>query len=310
MENRKLLEFVEYFDTLYYAGDILLGLSEYEGLQKHCRFIKYTDKQKEHIVQKINKNWRALFKHDPILLTDEIWKNMFDKSIDTKIYIIYVLRRFGEISSYLNLGNTACPNFQVLACNKVIERVISYTDNERTERLINGTLYNYEIEKYIFFCRRVVLTFLTAFDCKCHDFGYDIMEIQKSANFCVYKQVPEAMEEFKKHGYGYDIALPPTRSPQYRQENITDYLNLNDEEEKIGWVEKGKKCETVKELAIFIAQSYTDKILRKIPSKRGGGLWNLAKDTFHIEDTCTNRKLIEKQFNLAYNPVPKHDKFK
>lgn len=60
----------------------------------------------------------------------------------------------------------------------------------------------------------------------------------------------------------------------------------------------------------FVTQSYTNRILRKIPSKRGGGLWNLAKDTFHIEDTCTNRKLIERQFNLAYNPVPKHDKFK
>lgn len=98
MKNRKLLEFVEYFSTLYHAGDILLSISEYEGLQKHSHFIKYTDKQKEYIVQKINKNWGALSKYDPILLTDEIWKNMFDKSIDTKTYIIYVLRRFGEIS--------------------------------------------------------------------------------------------------------------------------------------------------------------------------------------------------------------------
>lgn len=292
MKNKKLLEFVEYFSTLYHAGDILLSISEYEGLQKHSHFIKYTDKQKEYIVQKINKNWGALSKYDPILLTDEIWKNMFDKSIDTKTYIIYVLRRFGEISSYLNLGNTYRFNFQVVACNKAIERIISYTHTERTERLINGTLYNHELEKYIFFCRRVALTFLTALDCKCHDFGYDIMKMQKSANVYVYKQVPEVMEEFKKHGFGYDIALTPTRSLQYRQENITDYLNLNNEEEKIKWIEQGKKCETVKELAIFIAQSYTNRILRKIPSKRGGGLWNLAKDTFHIEDTCTNRKLI------------------
>lgn len=52
MKNRKLLEFVEYFSTLYHAGDILLSISEYEGLQKHSHFIKYTDKQKEYIVQK------------------------------------------------------------------------------------------------------------------------------------------------------------------------------------------------------------------------------------------------------------------
>lgn len=43
MKNKKLLEFVEYFSTLYHAGDILLSISEYEGLQKHSHFIKYTD---------------------------------------------------------------------------------------------------------------------------------------------------------------------------------------------------------------------------------------------------------------------------
>lgn len=61
---------------------------------------------------------------------------------------------------------------------------------------------------------------------------------------------------------------------------------------------------------MFIAQSYTDKILRKIPSKKGGGLWNLVKDAFQIEDTNTNRKTIENEFKLVYNPPLIPNKFK
>lgn len=310
MENRKLLEFVEYFDTLCCAGDILLSISEYEGFRKHSRFTKHSENTKTKIIKKIHDNWKILSKYDMAPLSDEIWKNLFNDKIDKRIYIIYVLRRFGAISSYLNLGNEENVSFTSMACKNVIKRIDSYTFDEQIKRLINGTLYNHEMERYVYFCRRIAIDFLTALDCKCHDFGYDIMEIQKSAKFCVYKQNPKAMEKFKRHGFGYDIALTPTRSPQYRQENITDYLNLNDEEEKIKWIEQGKKCETVKELAIFIAQSYTNKILRKIPSRKGGGLWNLARAAFNIENTCTNRKLIEKHFNLAYNPIPTYDKFK
>lgn len=93
------------------------------------------------------------------------------------------------------------------------------------------------------------------------------------------------------------------------QEDITTYLNL-DSNQKKKWLYQGMQCDTVKELAKFIAQSYTEKILCKIPSKKGGGLWNLAKAAFQIEDTATNRKTIENEFNLAYKPPLIPNKFK
>ena len=93
------------------------------------------------------------------------------------------------------------------------------------------------------------------------------------------------------------------------QEDITTYLNL-DSNQKEEWLCKGMQYDTVKELATFIAQSYTEKILCKIPSKKGGGLWNLAKAAFQIEDTATNRKTIENEFNLAYKPPQIPNKFK
>lgn len=100
-----------------------------------------------------------------------------------------------------------------------------------------------------------------------------------------------------------------TEKKERKQECITDYLSLDDNRKK-EWLCQGMRCSTVKELAMFIAQSYTDKILCKIPSKKGGGLWNLAKAAFQIEDTATNRKTIENKFNLAYRPPIIPDKFK
>jgi hypothetical protein len=94
-----------------------------------------------------------------------------------------------------------------------------------------------------------------------------------------------------------------------RQGDITNYLNLDDNKKK-EWIHQGMQYDTVKELAKFIAQSYADKILCKIPSKKGGGLWNLAKTAFQIEDTGTNRKTIENEFKLVYNPPLIPNKFK
>lgn len=117
----------------------------------------------------------------------------------------------------------------------------------------------------------------------------------------------------KKYARKSDMSETPTSKgvikKDSKQECITDYLNLKDDK-KCEWVSEGEKCDTVKELAKFIAQSYTAKILQKPAQKRGGGLWNLVRKAFHIEDTDTNRKTIENEFNLVYNPPLIPSKFK
>lgn len=242
MENKKLLEFVEYFNTLHCAGDILLSISEYEGLQQHSYFINHTEEVKAKIVKKIHDNWEILSKYDPAPLSDEIWKNLFDDKIDKRVYIIYVLRQFGAISSYLNLGNEVRVNFRAIACSNVIRRIDSYTFDEHTKHLINGTLYNHEMERYVDFCHGIVLNFLTALDCKCHDFGYDIIEIQKEAGFCVYKQSSKIMKRFNRYGLSYTESSESenTRTDDERrtkenkkQEDITNHLKLDDRKELI-----------------------------------------------------------------------------
>jgi len=107
-----------------------------------------------------------------------------------------------------------------------------------------------------------------------------------------------------------DKILPPEKliKNSNEQEDITLYLNLDDEK-KEEWINQGKLCDTVKELAVFIAQSYADGILHKVPSNNGGGLWNLSRKAFNIENTNTNRRTIENEFRKAYNPPPKFTKF-
>lgn len=223
MKNDKLLEYVEYFNTLYWAGDILMSISDYKGLQKHSRFAKCTDEQKEDITSKIYENWKALSNYDPMLLSDEIWKNLFNNSIDKKAYIIYVLRRFGEISAYLNLGNEVRFDFRALTCSNIIRKIDSYTFEEHTEQMINRTLYNHEMERYVSFCRDKLRRFLTSFDCKCHDFGYDIIEIQREAGFCIYKQDTKEMEIFARHGISYNATLSQTDHPNDTPEKYSIY---------------------------------------------------------------------------------------
>lgn len=258
MKNEKLLEYVEYFNTLYWAGDILMSISDCEGLQKHSRFTKCTDKQKEDIMKKIHENWKVLSNYDPILLSDEIWKNLFNNSIDKKAYIIYVLRRFGEISAYLNLGNEVRFDFRALTCSNLIRKIDSYTSKEHTKQMINHTLYSHEIERYVVFCREILSRFLTSFDCKCHDFGYDIMEIQREAGFCIYKQDTKEMKRFARHGIGYNVTL-----------SQTDYLNDIPEEYSI---ENAKQPEKVSVLLLGIFKGdviILNKFLSRIKNKSG-----------------------------------------
>lgn len=258
MKNEKLLEYVEYFNTLYWAGDILMSISDCEGLQKHSWFTKHTDKQKENIMKKIHENWKVLSNYDPMLLSDEIWKNLFNNSIDKKAYIIYVLRRFGEISSYLNLGNEVRFDFRALACSNLIRKIDSYTFEEHTKLMINHTLYSHEIERYVVFCRETLRRFLTSFDCKCHDFGYDIIEIQREAGFCVYKQDAKEMERFVRHGVGYNTTL-----------SQTDYPNDIPERHSM---DNTKQTEKVSALLLSIFKDDTailNKFLSRIKGKSG-----------------------------------------
>lgn len=120
--------------------------------------------------------------------------------------------------------------------------------------------------------------------------------------------------DFRAKKYLSKPRMSKTPSPEEliengsEQEDITLYLNLDDEKKK-EWINQGKLCDTVRELAVFIAQSYTDGILHKVPSNNGGGLWNLSRKAFNIENTNTNRRTIENEFRKAYNPPPKFAKF-
>ena len=132
--------------------------------------------------------------------------------------------------------------------------------------------------------------------------NYDIKdEYKRPINFIDTKEQTESSKKQDKKTIN--------KKEQTEKDSITNYLNLNDEE-KEQWLYQGRQYDTVQELAKFIAQSYTNDILRKVPPKRGGGLWNLARDAFQIENTETNRKTIENEFKLVYNPPIIPYKFK
>lgn len=138
--------------------------------------------------------------------------------------------------------------------------------------------------------------------------SFFILFHQRSSLLKILNKDETVRTELKKESDTKDDNIKQTEK-ENKQEDITTYLNLGDDKKK-EWIHQGMQCDTVKELAKFIAQSYTNEILRKIPSKKGGGLWNLAKTAFQIEDTGTNRKTIENEFKLAYRPPQRLNKFK
>ncbi|RGP18265.1 hypothetical protein [Parabacteroides gordonii] len=204
LDNKHLDEFAEAFNQLYWAGDILMSYSKAEGLKRHSRFNKCTEEEKKEIWKNIIVNKDRIYKYDYKSLNNEVYRNLFKVKDDRIAYIVYVLRRFSEAASYLFTGTKSRFNFQGVACTSFIEKIESYSFNEKLDLVINKKLYNNAIEPCILIYRDGLKRFLSNFDCKCYDFGFDIVEIQEKAGFCIYKRDLEEMKRLKDRGVGSD----------------------------------------------------------------------------------------------------------
>lgn len=91
-----------------------------------------------------------------------------------------------------------------------------------------------------------------------------------------------------------------TKTSDYTKDTILNYLRL-EETEKEKWIKEIKDCTNYEELAQKINRDAKNKILVKVPSRKGGGLCNLLKAVgLQFEMTETAKKRIRRLYGNAF----------
>jgi hypothetical protein len=202
MEKDRIRKFLGLFNSLADAGALISG--GYDDFPKELL---------QHIQVRIDNSYNEIVKiqsvprQSELLIdaVDEFEKNLYQYPDSRKQYVSTVIREFSEISPFLyisaksaNADNDDGANNETfsesqLACLNIYQRYCCWIEPE----------FDYESAtlqaKYIISCCKSFDDFFVCLDCKCLNFGIDLMAVQKESGIALYTRYAVHL---KSLGYG------------------------------------------------------------------------------------------------------------